>query len=670
MDQITRKRFVSFFNNACKMYCLRNAPKAEEITNGTCFDPERNSYYTPKFGFCVYGINYEVNDDAVTFDEKLYFNYDQLFNDGDMTVDEFETAAKPLCDKIPYDDITKYVTYYYGAWVKTKNNTYKDMFIGCCKLCQMLSSINWLITLKIQMMALSKFALIRKDVLLYQKKMISFFDTNYLTAEYNRIPPCESSNYDLIPVLLGNPIGFASGFDRLSWESLLLRSIAPHREPVTYIGRYTSAIANEYKQNHCLNSYALKPYSVCLVYLLLTKEYGYECCCYGDEIPQCQERIRNAIIIGPSVGVFRRRKTPCVIDEDSLDHNSKFCELHLKFNGTEQINVSFNSNFTKQRLSLLYQQASKITERITISLVNKSYREQQSTSNQSIFWSINNMKDYDSERAKDYYKKLIEQSINITNSFQCVNLSNWDARAHDILQFNCAQLLPIDAQCPFSSSRNLEHQHIMCCCGHRSFCNYNADMIKRASAKSFPDLCEYNNEYQYFLHDYFYPTKLDANHSCLLHFVSGNALNDMSQLFSKENSIIFFLPGSAIQPIDFSYALLKPNECDYLDVDLKHDYLRTRYCYESTKLLKYFETEFMPMRLFACRCETTPGEARCDSILKQNIAEKAKNSKRKYYCAVYSDQHSVKFNYKPKFKVNDLSPYCATMLDFRTIGDS
>ncbi|KAL3983292.1 hypothetical protein ACH3XW_50605 [Acanthocheilonema viteae] len=130
----------------------------------------------------------------------------------------------------------------------------------------------------------------------------------------------------------------------------------------------------------------------------------------------------------------------------------------------------------------------------------------------------------------------------------------------------------------------------------------------------------------------------------------------MSQLFSKENSIIFFLP--------------EPNECDYLDVDLKHDYLRTRYCYESTKLLKYFETEFMPMRLFACRCETTLGEARCDSILKQNIAEKAKNSKQKYYCAVYSGQHSVKFNYKPKFKVNDLSPYCATMLDFRTIGDS
>uniref|UniRef100_A0A0R3RJJ4 Uncharacterized protein n=1 Tax=Elaeophora elaphi TaxID=1147741 RepID=A0A0R3RJJ4_9BILA len=233
-----------------------------------------------------------------------------------------------------------------------------------------------------------------------------------------------------------------------------------------------------------------------------------------------------------------------------------------------------------------------------------------------------------------YYKKLIEKSVNDTNLLQCINLGSWDPRAHDILQFNCVQLLPLDAQCPFSSSRTSEHQHIKCCCGHQSLCNYNVDIINRASTKSIPNLCEYNNEYQYFLHDYFYPTQLDANHSCLLHFISGNALHDMSQFLPKEDSISFFLPGSAIQPTDFSYALLKPNACDYVDVDLKHDYLRTRYCYKSTELLEHFETEFMPMRLFACRCETAPGEAPCDSILKQNIAEKAKNSV-KLFCFLH-----------------------------------
>lgn len=140
---------------------------------------------------------------------------------------------------------------------------------------------------------------------------------------------------------------------------------------------------------------------------------------------------------------------------------------------------------------------------------------------------------------------------------------------------------------------------------------FQIDFINRAAAKSIPNLCEYNNEYQYFLNDYFYPALPVANHSCLLHFISGNALRDMSHFFPKEDSVIFFLPGisfhtfsnlftqsliinkiliqyshitiiffslvlfffffflgSAIQPIDFSYALLEPNECDYLDVDV------------------------------------------------------------------------------------------------------
>nr|CDQ01489.1 Bm842 [Brugia malayi] len=74
----------------------------------------------------------------------------------------------------------------------------------------------------------------------------------------------------------------------------------------------------------------------------------------------------------------------------------------------------------------------------------------------------------------NYYKKLIEQRVNIiTNSFQCINLSNWDSRASDILRFHCAQLLPLDAQCPFTTSRTFAHYHIMCCCNDRSFCNYN-----------------------------------------------------------------------------------------------------------------------------------------------------------------------------------------------------
>ncbi|EJD74558.1 hypothetical protein LOAG_18139 [Loa loa] len=283
-----------------------------------------------------------------------------------------------------------------------------------------------------------------------------------------------------------------------------------------------------------------------------------------------------------------------------------------------------------ERFSLSYQEAARATEQMTISDLDELRQEKHLVSNQPILSLLNGMEDDYMEKT-GHYEKLIEQSVNITNSLQCFNLSNWDIRIHDILRFHCTQLLPLDAQCPFNSSRTLKHQHIMCCCNDWSFCNYNVDIINRTAVQSIPNLCAYNNEYQYFLHDYFYPSQPDANHSCLLHLVTGNALRDMNRFFPREDSVIFFLPGSAIQPIDFSYALLKPNECDYIDVDLKHDYLQSRYCYESTKSLKYFETRYMPMRLFACRCQTAPGNVPCDSILKQTIAKKAKDSVKKIF---------------------------------------
>ncbi|MCP9264493.1 hypothetical protein DINM_022590 [Dirofilaria immitis] len=293
----------------------------------------------PKLGLCIYGINYKLNDGIFSFDEKLYFNYDQLFNDSDITLDEFEIAAKPLCDKIENDTYeNKNVTHYYGAWVRTKENTYKDMFMGCCESCQVLNEIEWLIKLKVQLLARSKFGYMRQDI--------------------------------------------------LGWESLLLRTIAPARqESASYIGWYTAAIANKYKRNHCINSYASKADTVCLVYVLSTKYYGYECCCYGSRIPQCQERIRNSVMTGSSISTFRGRKMACIIDEDSIDSSSKvnystdgiefkgdvhnlmhvmgreFCELHLKLDDSKQTNVSFNSDHIMKRHALLYQKATDVNKK-------------------------------------------------------------------------------------------------------------------------------------------------------------------------------------------------------------------------------------------------------------------------------------------------------------------
>uniref|UniRef100_A0A183HMM7 SMB domain-containing protein n=1 Tax=Onchocerca flexuosa TaxID=387005 RepID=A0A183HMM7_9BILA len=204
------------------------------------------------------------------------------------------------------------------------------------------------------------------------------------------------------------------------------------------------------------------------------------------------ERIRDAIIIGRSVGVFRGWKIACIIDEDSIGDGSEvnfstegiefkgdvhnllfsmereFCELHLKFNDSKQTNVSFNSDNRMKKHALSYQQAAKATEEIKISDTNKLSQ----MTDQSALSFSSNTDNYETKEM-NYHQKLIQQYINATSSLQCLNISNWDARANDILRFNCAQLLPLDAQCPFSSSRTPENQYIMCCCGHRSFCNYN-----------------------------------------------------------------------------------------------------------------------------------------------------------------------------------------------------
>lgn len=77
-------------------------------------------FFSPKLKFCIYGINYKLEDDEFTFDDKLYLNNDHAFNGTDTSIDEFEMAAKPLCDKIGSvnDQGANLTDYYYGAWVK------------------------------------------------------------------------------------------------------------------------------------------------------------------------------------------------------------------------------------------------------------------------------------------------------------------------------------------------------------------------------------------------------------------------------------------------------------------------------------------------------------------------------------------------------------------------
>lgn len=70
------------------------------------------------------------------------------------------------------------------------------MFMGCCKLCEVLSKIDWLIKLKIEIVTLSKFGLIRREMWISRDK--NFVDINYLTVKHDRIPICESPTYNIV----------------------------------------------------------------------------------------------------------------------------------------------------------------------------------------------------------------------------------------------------------------------------------------------------------------------------------------------------------------------------------------------------------------------------------------------------------------------------------------
>lgn len=65
----------------------------------------------------------------------------------------------------------------------------------------MLTKVNWLITLKIQIVKLTNFALLRNDVLTYRKGTVSFIDTNYLTLRGDNIAACESPTYKLVRII-------------------------------------------------------------------------------------------------------------------------------------------------------------------------------------------------------------------------------------------------------------------------------------------------------------------------------------------------------------------------------------------------------------------------------------------------------------------------------------
>lgn len=79
---------------------------------------EIRPYFRPKYNYCIYGIKYYHNKTG--FDDTLFFNDPNYpWHHHDITHEEFEKAAKPLCDDLSTyaQQNAQYNALYYAAWV-------------------------------------------------------------------------------------------------------------------------------------------------------------------------------------------------------------------------------------------------------------------------------------------------------------------------------------------------------------------------------------------------------------------------------------------------------------------------------------------------------------------------------------------------------------------------
>ncbi|VDN05519.1 unnamed protein product [Thelazia callipaeda] len=109
------------------------------------------------------------------------------------------------------------------------------------------------------------------------------------------------------------------------------------------------------------------------------------------------------------------------------------------------------------------------------------------------------------------------------------------------------------------------------------------------------------------------------NHDARIYFAYKFTCSHMHVWDARESSILSFrcaeLLRGALSPIDFTYALLKTENCRFADVFLNVPYMATREC-------KYFPTQRhifnsvkarFPIRLIACRCSTNSTAEACDT---------------------------------------------------------
>ncbi|EJW83295.1 hypothetical protein WUBG_05796, partial [Wuchereria bancrofti] len=171
----------------------------------------------------------------------------------------------------------------------------------------------------------------------------------------------------------------------------------------------------------------------------------------------------------------------------------------------------------------------------------------------------------------------------------CHYYANWDIRLVDIVKTRCIQLIRSN--------------------------------IEQTKCKELPYYCKYNSEYQYLFNDLLLIDK-PPSRSCLLHYIDNATLSDMDSRLPKNDFVLFQQPGSAFYAIDFSYALLEDGKCHYVEVEVNFNYTNSRSCPEAVM----FKTNYMPLKIFACRCRTeVSSKTPCDKKLAAKIPHLARN---------------------------------------------
>ncbi|VDO24286.1 unnamed protein product [Onchocerca flexuosa] len=572
----------------------------------------------------------------IGFDDILYFNDPNYpWYKQDITHEEFEKAAQPLCNGLVIyaKKNAKYNSLYYAAWVKTKKNIYNDIFLLCCMPCPVAKTeVQWRITLKLQFLIRQQYNLINNYILDEVHAYIN--DTQpYIIENYyitNRMPEmnasmkmCNAENFKKVPITTNNNVCFVTASDILDRSSLFERQTEQTRDRMAHeiirLGPYTAAKIGYMKDLQCRIQHTSHEDNECVVWMTYD-EYGYECCCYGDLIDICQDRISNSILVGIEQLTAYNEFMACAISKNN--------------------NTTYNYKYDKKtRKITLRGKMQDILNGIRIESYCPLYLEILNTE-YKYYLSLD-----------EFLTEKSDHSV-LTSGMAagCHYYANWDIRLMDIVKTRCIQLI-------------------------RKF-----DIVKRGlilnkiNRQKIDYHCKYNSQYQFLFNDLFIIDK--SSRSCLLHYIDSITLLDMDSRLPDNDFVLFQQPGckeaiskecskhlmkneekkdqfselsflahlnyypasgSAFYPIDFSYALLEDGKCRYIEVEVNLNYTNLQSCQETVM----FKTNYMPLKIFACRCRTEVGSRTpCDEKLASEIMNLARSwpLENSTQCIQYNEQ--------------------------------